>query len=221
MIGAFSRAVAQLGDPPVRRVVWLGIAVALAALVVLWSAVGWLLTATSFFQALWLETVVDVLGGLVATLVVTWLMFPAVVSATVGVLLERVADAVERRHYPHLPPARSPPVAEVVLTALRFLAVMVVLNLFVLLFLLFPPVFPFVFYAVNGYLLSREYFELVAARRIAPAEARALRRSRRGRLFVAGVIIALMLTVPVVNLIAPIIGTAAMVHLFESWRASA
>ena len=50
------------------------------------------------------------------------------------------------------------------------------------------------------------------------AEAKALRKARRGPLFLTGVLIALLLTVPVVNLLAPIIATAAMVHLFESWR---
>ena len=71
---------------------------------------------------------------------------------------------------------------------------------------------------MNGYLLSREYFELVALRRIGPVEARALRKAHRGRLFVAGVIITLLLTVPGVNLLAPVVATAAMVHLFEDCR---
>ena len=39
-----------------------------------------------------------------------------------------------------------------------------------------------------------------------------------GRLFVAGVIITLLLTVPVINLLAPVVATAAMVHLFEDCR---
>jgi uncharacterized protein involved in cysteine biosynthesis len=43
-----------------------------------------------------------------------------------------------------------------------------------------------------------------------------LRRRYRGQLFVAGVVIALLLTVPFVNLIAPVIGVAAMVHLYYS-----
>jgi uncharacterized protein involved in cysteine biosynthesis len=92
------------------------------------------------------------------------------------------------------------------------------LNLILLLFLLIPPVFPFVFYGVNGYLLGREYFELVAARRLDPAEARSLRRRHGRTLFIAGVLIAFLLTIPFVNLVAPLVGTAAMVHLFETIR---
>jgi CysZ protein len=117
-----------------------------------------------------------------------------------------------------LPPVRNVPVREIIVNTARFLVVMIVCNLVILVFLPFPLFFPFVFYAVNGYLLGREYFELVALRRADIAEVRALRDVYRGRLFVAGVIIAVLLTVPLVNLLAPIVGTAAMVHLFVAWR---
>ncbi len=217
MFNAFVKGTRQLGDPAARRPVWIGLAIALLVFVALWMSIGFLLANTILFQWGWLETVVDVLGGL-TTLVVTWFLFPGVISAVIGLLLESIADAVEARHYPHLPAAAGLGLGETVATTLKFLALMVVLNLVMLVFLLFPPVFPFVFYGVNGYLLSREYFELVALRRVDSREARALRKANKGRLFVAGVIIAFLLTVPVVNLLAPVIATATMVHLFESWR---
>lgn len=217
MIKAFSRAIGQFGDPNIRRVVWISVGASAAIFAILWLGVGFLLTDTSFFDIGWLETAVDVLGGL-ATLVITWMLFPAVVSATVGFLLDRVADAVEQKYYPHLPEVRETPMGEIISTTLRFLAIMVGLNLVVLIFLLFPPVFPFVFYGVNGYLLGREYFELVALRRLEPDQARALRKRHQGALFVSGAATAFLLTVPIVNLLAPIIFTAAMVHLLEGWR---
>ena len=95
------------------------------------------------------------------------------------------------------------------LITFRYLGVMIVLNLVLLVFLFFPPLFPFVFYAVNGYLLSREYFELVASRRAGADEIRELRKAHRGQLFVAGVIVALLLTTPGINLLAPVVATAA------------
>jgi len=129
-----------------------------------------------------------------------------------------VANAVEARHYPDLAAARGLAPAAAAKTALGFLAVVVVANMVLLVFLVVPPVFPFVFYIVNGYLVSREYFELVALRRLTPEAARALRKAHRGRLLGAGVVMTVLLTVPVVNLVAPVISTAAMVHLFEGWR---
>ena len=74
------------------------------------------------------------------------------------------------------------------------------------------------FLLVNGYLVGREYFDMIASRHLDPAAARALRKSYRGRVYVAGLVLAVLFTVPVVNLFAPMLGAAAMVHLFHSLR---
>ena len=217
MFKAFSKGIYQLNDRRTRKALWLCIGAAMVVFAVLWVVIGFLLTSTVFFSTGWLETAVDLLGGL-ATLIFTWFLFPGIMSALIGLFLEDIAGAVEARHYPSLPKAKGLPATAAMLTTLRFLGVVIILNIPLLIFLLFPPVFPFVFYAVNGYLLSREYFELVALRRIGPEEMRSLRRQHRGRLFMAGVTITLLLTVPLVNLLAPVVATAAMVHLFEGWR---
>ena len=75
-----------------------------------------------------------------------------------------------------------------------------------------------IFLALNGYLVGREYFEVVAGRRLPPPAARALKKTIGGRLWLAGALVAIMLTIPVFNLVAPVVGTAFMVHLFERWR---
>ena len=217
MFNAFSKAISQLNDPRTRKMLWLSIAAALTVFAVLWLVIGTLLTSTSFFAIGWLEWAVDLLGGL-ATGVMTWFLFPGVISAVIGLFLDDIAAAVEARHYPELPPAEGLGVSAALWMTFRFLGVIIVLNLGLLVFLFFPPLFPFVFYAVNGYLLGREYFELVASRRAGGDEIRELRKAHRGRLFVAGVIVAVALTIPGINLLAPVVATAAMVHLFESWR---
>lgn len=213
MFDAFAKAVRQLGDPAIRRPLWISIGLSLLVFLAVWLGVGWALAHVTLFQTGWLDAAIDVLGGL-ATLAVSWFLFPTVVSTTTGFFLDDVAAAVERRHYPHLPPTRPQPLAEILASSGKLFAIMLVLNIVALLFLLVPPVFPFVFYGANGYLLGREYFEVVAARRLDPLAARTLRRQHARTIFAAGVLLALLLTIPVVNLLAPLIGTAAMVHLF-------
>lgn len=217
MIKAFYWAVLQLGDKAVRRYVWLGIGAASAIFAALWVAAGYALPHLAGFELAWLDALVAVLGAS-AVLVVSWLLFPGVASAVLALFLENVADAVEARHYPALPPAKPASIGEQIAAALRFLLVVVAFNLALLPLLLIPPVFPFVFYAVNGYLLGREYFELVALRRIGAEETKALRHGYRGRLWLAGTGVAFLLTVPGLNLVVPVVATAAMVHLFEAWR---
>lgn len=217
MLAAFVKAIAQLSDGRILRPLALGVLIAIGVFVGLWIGIGVLLAETRLFQIGWLETAVDTLGGL-ATVVLTWLLFPSVVSATVGIFLDRIADAVEARHYPDLAPPRPQGLEEIVVTTAKFLAVLMAVNLAALFFLLVPPLFPFVFFAANGYLIGREYFELVALRRDAPEAATALRRQHGGTLFATGLVIALALTVPLLNLVAPVIGTAAMVHVVERAR---
>ena len=120
VLGAFFKAIGQLGDPAARRVVWISLGISLGVFVGLWTAIGYLLANTALFELGWLETLADVLGGL-TTLVFTWFLFPAVVSAVIAVLLDDVARAVEARHYPHLPDAPGAGAAATVFTAAKFL----------------------------------------------------------------------------------------------------
>lgn len=216
MLQAFIKALSQLNEPAVRRPLWLGVVLALVVFIALWTLVGWLLTATTLFAWGWLETAADLLGGTVVA-VLTWFLFPVVVSGFAAFFLDGVAAAVEARHYPGLPPAPGMRTPDAIVSGFRFLAISVLLNLGLLPFLFIPPVFPFVFYSANGYLLGREYFELVASRRLGRAQARSIRKAHRWRVFFSGVMVTFLLTLPVLNLVAPVIATAAMVHLLQSW----
>jgi CysZ protein len=219
MLSAFVKGIDQLSDRATRKYLWLSIISALITFVLLWSVVGWLLRETSISNIGWLEGAIDLLGG-IATLALTWFLFPATVSAVIGLFLDQVADCVENRHYPNLPTAAGLPMGESIMMSMKFLGILIALNILMLPFLFLGPLFPFVFYLVNGYLLGREYFELVASRRLPPAEVTRLRKARQGSVMAVGVVIAFALTVPVVNLLMPVVATSAMVHLFERWHPS-
>ena len=219
MLSAFVKGIDQLSDRATRKYLWLSIISALITFVLLWSVVGWLLRETSISNIGWLEGAIDLLGG-IATLALTWFLFPATVSAVIGLFLDQVADCVENRHYPNLPTAAGLPMGESIMMSMKFLGILIALNILMLPFLFLGPLFPFVFYLVNGYLLGREYFELVASRRLPQAEVTRLRKARQGSVMAVGVVIAFALTVPVVNLLMPVVATSAMVHLFERWHPS-
>ena len=217
MFSALIKGIRQLSDPKARQVVWMAMGAAILAVLVLWMVVAQVLAHTVLFQTWWLDDIAKFLGGAL-TMVLTWLMFPSAISAVMGLLLERIAGAVEARHYPHLPAANDLSLSEALIEAAKFLGIMVALNILLLPFLFIPPLFPFIFYGVNGYLMGREFFELVATRRMSAEDARALRKSRQGSVITIGIIFAMLMTVPVVNLLTPVIATATMLHLFEDWR---
>jgi CysZ protein len=218
---ALGKALGQFDDPRIQAIVWKSL---LGALVIfallgfgLWFLAGWLVSGLAH----WVDWVAH-FGTLIVTVALSWFLFPVAVTAVVGFFLEDVAGAVEGRHYPGRPAGRQQRFLAMVWSGLRFACVALLLNLALLpaylLLLLFPPLYLLVFYSVNGYLLGREYFELVAYRRLEERDADELRRACRGRVMLAGVVMTFMLTIPVFNLVAPIAATAFAVHLFEAMR---
>ena len=97
----------------------------------------------------------------------------------------------------------------------KFLGLVLLGNLLALLLLLVPGVNLIAFFVVNGYLLGREFFEFAAMRCRSEADAKALRRRNAGTVFGAGLLIAAVLSVPIVNLLAPLFAAAMMVHLHK------
>jgi CysZ protein len=202
-------------DPAIRRVLWISFAATIALVLTLPGLAGWGLAQVQIANWSWIDTTLDVLGG-VAVLALGILLFPAIVGLVAGLFLDSVADAVEARHYPALPPPRRQGIGEMIWGAARFFVVLVAVNLVAVgIVLIVPGVNLLVFWVVNGYLLGREYFELVAARRMEPAAMQALWREHRGRFIAAGLVLAVILMIPIVNLIVPVLGAAFVTHVFH------
>jgi CysZ protein len=216
MVTALLRAIAALGAPPMRRIVVLSLTLAILSFAVLWLTVAVILYHGAWFDWRPLNWLVDLLGGL-GVLVLSWLLFPAVVTLIMGFYLERVAAAIEALDYPGRTPPRHQPLGEMIAITLRLSLLTLALNLLALpVYLLVPGINLFLFLVLNGYLFGRGYFEVVALRRLDAGEARVVRRRFAGRIFLGGVVIAGLFALPLVNLVAPVIATAFMLHIFEA-----
>ncbi len=223
IFGDFLKAIGQLHDRRFLRVVGLGVLLSIALLVGAYvgisALIGWFVpdsfTLPWIGEITWVENLVS-WGSLLLMLVLSIFLMVPVASAFTGLFLDDVADAVERRHYPSLPPARRQPWGEMIGDSLRFLGVILVANLLALvLYLMSGPFAPLVFWAVNGYLLGREYFQMAAMRRLGRAGAKALRKRHAGEIFTAGLLMAAPLSLPFVNLVVPVLGAATFTHLFH------
>ena len=120
------------------------------------------------------------LGGFMVALAMSFLIFPAVASFFISFFLDDIVDAVDARHYPDRRPGGRLGFAQSLSVAGRYTALVLVVNLLMLpiylLLLIVPPINLFVLYGLNGYLLSREYFELVALRDLDRGSAARLRK---------------------------------------------
>jgi uncharacterized protein involved in cysteine biosynthesis len=219
----FQLALAQLTDRKFQSVFWRSIGLTLALLSATFFAftilIGWAIP-----DAISLPFVGEISnfgaiasgGALIAMFVLSaFLMFP-VASLVIGFFVEDIADAVEAKHYPQLPPANKLPFSEVLIDATKFMGIMVLANLLALIIYFASTLLaPAIFWIVNGFLLGREYFQLVAARRIGMAAANKLRKKHFMEIWIAGIFMAIPLSIPVVNLAVPLLGVAVFTHQFH------
>ena len=218
MLTDLFKTVGQLDDPRFIKVVVKSVLISVLFFGLLWIAIGFLLTKFEIVQLAWLDRVIDVLGGLLVV-ALTIALFPGIAVMTVGFFLEDVCAAVETRYYPHLPAPRHQSIAEALAASVRLGLTVLGINLLLLplyiLLVFLPPANLVLYYAVNGHLLGREYFELVALRRMAPKEALRLRRAHRGTVWIVGAAIAFLFTIPMLGLLVPGLGAALMLHVFQ------
>jgi len=212
MVSTFLRGLTVLKERTFWRVVWYSLSITTAAFIALYVIVWVVLTQVSVTNLWWIDVLVDALGVL-TVLFLTWVLFPAVATFVLSLFIDRIITAVERQYYPLLPAPLALSIWQTIAVALKFTTVLVALNLIILPLYLLPVLNVVVFYGVNAYLLGREYFELVALRRLDPKRTQRMRRAHRLRLFMAGLLIAGLLTIPIVNLVAPLLAAAFMVHL--------
>lgn len=212
MIRALFRTLAQALDPALLRVMARSFLLTLLSFIALGVAVSWGLDRLHPTGNAWVDPLVTVAGAL-GVVALAWYFFLVVVAAIAGMLLEPVARVVERRWYPTLPPPREAGVLEETGIALRFLALLIIVNVAVLPLWLLPPVGAVVYPLANGFLLGRQYFDQVAVRRLSPDQARLLRLRYKGRIL-RRPHYCLYFPAACVNLFAPVLATAFMLHLF-------
>ena len=139
---------------------------------------------------------------------------PVSVRHVLGHLVPDVVLGALHKALPDLAPADGLGLADNIRESLTFLGVILVANGAALI-LYVTPFAPFVFYGLNGFLLGREYFRMVALRRLSREEANAAFRRNLPAIWSAGALMAIPLTVPLLNLLIPILGAATFTHIFH------
>lgn len=154
-------------------------------------------------------------GALLLFPILGFFLMAPVAAAFAGLYAETVAEKVEQLHYPDNVGhdvdfwdgmlASLPLMGAVLGVAILSLALTPVLG----------PLAPVLFYGANGWLLGREFFQMAARRHLGEAEATARRRALSASVTGAGVMIALLLTVPFLNVAVPVLAAATFTHLFQ------
>ena len=219
LFSPLARALNQLDDRVFLGVLARSVAWSAACFIALHFAVIWALHRLLDLHG-WLGWAADILGGIGATLLALWLFLP--VAAIIGTLyIDRIARAVERRYYPSLPAARGASLADQLGDAISIgLRILLLSLLGLVAAMILPGVGLVIAWAIGGYAIGRGLFVAVALRRMPRAAAEMLYRRARPVILAQGAIMAMASWLPILNLLIPVIGTAAMVHVLDQMMAS-
>lgn len=221
MLTALARSIAQLADPPVLRVFLKTIALTLAIFAAAGFGLWWGLSR-GFEWLGWRQSGGFAAAALAAVVAILafWLLFRAVAVAVVGVFGDEIVIAVERRHFRQaLASARNVPLGRSIAMGLGSAGRALLGNVLALpLYLLLLPTGPGAavpFFLVNGWLLGRDLGDMVAARHMPRAALMGWRAETRGSRLLLGLVVTGLFVIPIVNLVAPVIGAALATHRFH------
>lgn len=219
ILDSASAALRQTLSPALRGILWKSLGLTLAILALLWLGLTRLIQAFQSSHHISsqypiLDSLAYYLAGFGLFVALAYLM-PAVSIIVAGFFLDDAAEIVERTDFPGEPPGQAMPFGISMLYALRFAGLTLLVNMAALVIFFVPVIGVAAFFAANAYLLSREYFEMAAARFRRIDGAAQMRRDHALRTLLAGCLLAGMMIVPVVNLVTPLFGIALMVHLHK------
>ena len=196
--------------------IWKLFLICVVAYMVSWSIVAWVVTSVISASAgiSGAEGFLFHIIGSVGGWMVAWFFFPLLYPILLSFFDDKIAEVIEKEDYPQLTPAQ-PPFWPTVLHDAVFSLKAVGLNILCLPLYFIPPLWVLVYFGMNGYLLGTQFFRMAAGRRVSMEQAKELQHKASGSIFMAGVIIVFCSTIPVLNLAAPVLGIATMLHLFH------
>jgi len=215
MISGIGKSLLQFFDPGTWGVIILSVMVTALIFVLLFFGAQMGLAQIPEFGWGWMNDATRVVSSLLLIVALVFFLLP-VSAITLGFFVEVIANRVEDRWYGGRGDLRDPPIREMVFVMARFFTSLIVFNLLALPIYIFFPLFNIpVFLLLNGTLVGREYFEMVALRHWPPAEVKQVRARNRFKIFMTGIVITVALLIPIVNFFAPVFGASLMVHTYK------
>jgi CysZ protein len=235
MIDAAVNALVQMFSPPFRGLLLKCAGLALGLIVLFAIALHRLLVWLATAGANWVENmfgvsapapisifvwVLSVAAG-IGIIVGSVFLMPAVTALLGSFFVDDIALEVERTHYPTQPVGTPLPLPRAVLQGTKTALLAILVYLIAVPFLLLAGAGAVIFFLASAYLLGREYFELAAMRHQPIAQAKRLRQTHQSTVFLAGILIAAFVSIPIVNLATPLFAMALMVHVHQRVRTKA
>ncbi len=218
MLAELKNAFKDVFSSKIRRLILLSVLSAIGVFAVLLTGFSQAMSFLPLEDMPKVRKAVEILGY-VFFFIISLMFFPSIVTLVAGFFIDSVTDRMAARNGIHA--LRTVPLSESLIfsgvSAVKgIVASMVLIPAgFILGWIPFVNFLPVVaYYFVNGKLLAREYFFAVALRYTEKQKAEYLFNRYRLYWLKAGIVIAVLMTVPVVNAISPLVAVAFMQRLF-------
>ncbi|WP_375636383.1 sulfate transporter family protein [Bartonella sp. AP152HLJHH] len=162
----------------------------------------------------WIGFSMLIIFNLGLALLLAFLIAP--ISAMIGgFFIDSAAEIIEKEDYPTEPIGQALPFQRSLIISFKFVILSLLGNGIAFILFFIPGINLIAFYLINGYLLGHEYFLFAAYRFRTEQDARAFLHTHYTTVFGAGLLIALFVSIPILNLATPLFAAAFMTYLHK------
>lgn len=219
------RALQRLITPQYRTMILKALGVTFIILAILWLCVHKLFVSyfwpwiAHFLPGLpswagWFGLGMLIIFNLGLALLMAFLIAP-ITAMIGGFFIDSAAEIIEKEDYPNEPIGHALPFGRSLILSLKFVVLSILGNGIAFILFFVPGINLIAFYVINGYLLGREYFVFAAYRFRPEKEAHAFLYTHYTTVLGAGLLIALFVSIPILNLATPLFAAAFMTHLHK------
>lgn len=214
MLSALLKSLSAITDKYFWKIIFFTSLITFSIFAIFLASLTYWLSTYDFTGGWLIGKLVEWLGPWLAMLL-SYFFFPLTFPIITLLFLDSIASHVESKHYLDPGDIKVPSLWKTLPGVLKFVLVSIFLNIIILPLYLVPGLNLFIYYLLNGYLFGREYFEMIAYRYNDRKEVKAIRRKNRFKVILSGILITITYTTPFINLIAPVIATIFIVHVYH------
>ena len=219
MLKLFKKSILDLLEPDIRTILFKTVILSLFSIIMIVYMCWTLFNTHQVFDIWLLGPILSWAWGLLA-LIFGALLLPPITIIIGSIYSDSIVDHIEKKYYPSRLGMRQIKLSELGFSISKNFCITIIVNILLapvyLIGTFFPIISFLIFYSVNGYLIGKELFETVASRHLEMKDRYLLKKQNNNKVIVGGIIMVGISTIPILNLIAAVLGIVFMTHFFHS-----
>ena len=218
MLKLFKTSILDLLEPDIRTILFKTVILSLFSIIMIVYMCWTLFNTHQVFDIWLLGPILSWAWGLLA-LIFGALLLPPITIIIGSIYSDSIVDHIEKKYYPSRLGMRQIKLSELGFSISKNFCITIMNILLAPVYLIgtfFPIISFLIFYSVNGYLIGKELFETVASRHLEMKDRYLLKKQNNNKVIIGGIIMVGISTIPILNLIAAVLGIVFMTHFFHS-----